>query len=399
MLRATARRVALVLVAALALGAFTPIGPARADSGGDDVQRAAQAVADARDRANRAADAYTDAENKLDDLTEQQAQLQKDIDATTAKVDALASGVTTLAVDRVVNGDGGSTLFSGLKGPTEEVEQEVISRLALNASTTSIDEYDAARHELDLKQAQLDRTKKETEQAAAFLKSSQEKALKEIEVLKQLEQKALKDRAVAQAVAAQKAEEKRQIEQQAAAAAAAAAKARATSGSGNAGAAANPGASGGGAAAPPSGGAGASKSIGGCRADCGYVDTAIICPVAGPAAFGDTWGAARSGGRHHQGVDMLAPRGTPIVAVVSGVVDYSHNRLGGNAAWVSGASGRYYYAHMDHYQGSNRAVQQGEVIGYVGDTGNARGTPHLHFEVHPGGGAAVNPYPSVRAAC
>ena len=96
---------------------------------------------------------------------------------------------------------------------------------------------------------------------------------------------------------------------------------------------------------------------------------------------------------------MLAPRGTPIVAVVNGVVGYSHNRLGGNAAWVSGASGRYYYAHMDHYEGSNRAVHQGEVIGYVGDTGNARGTPHLHFEVHPGGGAAVNPYPSVRAAC
>jgi murein DD-endopeptidase MepM/ murein hydrolase activator NlpD len=96
---------------------------------------------------------------------------------------------------------------------------------------------------------------------------------------------------------------------------------------------------------------------------------------------------------------MIAPRGTPIVAVVNGVVEYKHNHLGGNAAWVSGASGRYYYAHMDHYQGSNRAVHQGEVIGYVGDTGDARGTPHLHFEVHPGGGAAVNPYPSARAAC
>ncbi len=184
------------------------------------MQKAVQAVADARDRANRAADAYTDAENKLDDLTEQQAQLQKDIDATSAKVDALANGITNLAVDRVVNGDGGSSLFAGLTGPTQQVEQEVISRLALNASTTSIDEYDAARHELDLKKATLDRTKKETEQAAAYLKASQEKALSDIEVLKQLEDKALKDRAVAQALAARKAAEKRQIEQQAAAAAA-----------------------------------------------------------------------------------------------------------------------------------------------------------------------------------
>ncbi len=125
----------------------------------------------------------------------------------------------------------------------------------------------------------------------------------------------------------------------------------------------------------------------------------IVCPVAGSSAYSDTYGAGRSGGRAHQGVDMLASRGTPLVAVVSGSVVFKHNSLGGNAVWLDGSDGnRYYYAHLSSFEGSSRGVGQGELIGYVGDTGNARGTPHLHFEVHPGGGASVNPYPWVRNA-
>ena len=99
------------------------------------------------------------------------------------------------------------------------------------------------------------------------------------------------------------------------------------------------------------------------------------------------------------GCVTLAPSGTPIYAVTSGSVSFSQNRLGGNAAWLSGSDGtRYYYAHMSSFAGSSRSVQRGEVIAYNGDTGNASGVPHLHFEVHPGGGLAVNPTPSVRAA-
>ena len=96
---------------------------------------------------------------------------------------------------------------------------------------------------------------------------------------------------------------------------------------------------------------------------------------------------------------MLAGTGTPIVAVVSGSVQFKQTNLGGNSVWLAGSDGnRYFFAHLSSFAGSSRSVSQGEVIGYVGDTGNARGTPHLHLEVHPGGGAATKPLPNVRAA-
>ena len=96
---------------------------------------------------------------------------------------------------------------------------------------------------------------------------------------------------------------------------------------------------------------------------------------------------------------MMAPRGTPLVAVEAGSATFKTNRLGGNAVWITGSSGtKYYYAHLSAWEGSSRTVSQGEVIGYVGATGNTS-VDHLHFEVHPNGGRAVNPYPYVRAVC
>jgi murein DD-endopeptidase MepM/ murein hydrolase activator NlpD len=123
------------------------------------------------------------------------------------------------------------------------------------------------------------------------------------------------------------------------------------------------------------------------------------CPAPG-AAFVDSFGAPRSGGRSHQGVDMMAPYGSPLVAAVSGSVSHSSSNLGGNQIWLHGNDGNtYFYAHVQSYEGPPRSVSLGELIGRVGDTGNARGTPHLHFEIHPGGGSAINPYPTVASHC
>ncbi len=131
----------------------------------------------------------------------------------------------------------------------------------------------------------------------------------------------------------------------------------------------------------------------------------MACPVDGFSTFTDTWGAPRSGGRSHQGVDMLAARGTPTVAIEAGTIRRMGNGgLGGITIWLTGSSGdEYYYAHLDDWAPGlsvGQSVAAGELIGYVGSTGNASyAVPHLHFEFHPGGGSAINPYPLVKGIC
>jgi murein DD-endopeptidase MepM/ murein hydrolase activator NlpD len=130
-----------------------------------------------------------------------------------------------------------------------------------------------------------------------------------------------------------------------------------------------------------------------------------VCPIDGPTAFSDTWGARRSGGRTHEGVDMISPRNTPLVAIETGKIRRMGNGgLGGVTIWVRGDSGDdYYYAHLEAWADGLRVGQRvdvGELIGFVGNSGNAKRTiTHLHFEYHPDGGRAVNPYPLARDLC
>jgi murein DD-endopeptidase MepM/ murein hydrolase activator NlpD len=127
--------------------------------------------------------------------------------------------------------------------------------------------------------------------------------------------------------------------------------------------------------------------------------TGFVFPVDDPHDFIDSWGYPRAGGRSHQGADIFAERGTPLFAVEDGVLArVGNDRLGGIKLWVVGESGtHYYYAHLQRYAlgvAEGVEVDAGDVVGYVGDTGDAKGTPpHLHFQLHPRGGEPVNPFP------
>ncbi|MDV7675486.1 M23 family metallopeptidase [Acinetobacter baumannii] len=118
----------------------------------------------------------------------------------------------------------------------------------------------------------------------------------------------------------------------------------------------------------------------------------------------DTWGAARSQGRSHEGIDILAPRGTKVYSATEGLIaDLRNNNLGGKVIWILGpAATWHYYAHLDgHKRGLNVGdyVKKGDLIGYVGNTGNARYTsPHLHYGLYLDGKGrgAVNPYSYLR---
>ncbi len=125
---------------------------------------------------------------------------------------------------------------------------------------------------------------------------------------------------------------------------------------------------------------------------------AWVCPVPGAVLFND-WGFPRSGGRFHEGNDLFADRGTPVIAPVSGALQVKTGPVGGLQFRLYGEDGvTYIGSHLD------AAIESGYVfagtpIGAVGDTGNAIGAkPHLHFEMHPGDGLAVNPYPVLKTA-
>ena len=147
------------------------------------------------------------------------------------------------------------------------------------------------------------------------------------------------------------------------------------------------------------------------NASLGHSLDRLLVPVAGlvPADLRDSFSQGRSGGRRHNAIDIMAPRGTPALAASDGTIAHKgFNRLGGRVLYVLSPDGRhaFYYAHLDGYADGIEdgvSVRRGDTLGYVGATGNARAS-HLHFQVletqpgrHPHSGSRpINPYELLR---
>ena len=370
-------------------------GTVLADHGSDAAKKAAQEIQAARDRANAASQAVFDAESAIDSLDIKIAAAELRLGELEVEAGDMQTGLEEQAVRSFVNaGTGEFSLLIDFDEINDSLTAEVMSAVSRETANVDLDEYDALMTEIADARTDLEQDRADSEQAKGDFADLQRAAEAEIASLAEIEARRLVDEEVEHELERQR--QRRQAEAAALAAQQVAQRAAAT-----------PAATDGGPSSPPSAGRSAQPAQPSApqaaspspepaaptpQPDPAHAPTSgagIVCPVSGPRAFADTWGAPRSGGRRHEGVDMMSPRGTPLVAVEAGQAHFKTNRLGGNAIWLTGASGtKYYYAHLSAWEGSSRTVSKGDVIGYVGATGNTSAN-HLHFEVHPGGGRAV----------
>jgi murein DD-endopeptidase MepM/ murein hydrolase activator NlpD len=389
--------------------------PAR-DAAATTSDQVASEILRIQGKADKTAKLWSEVQLRQQDVAAQIETSRAQIAAASAQYAELEGGLARIAVDRFMGGAAPSILL--VTGDvTESMQINALKNIALDAGAADLDTLDAARDDLQAEQAHLDALQSQNAQLVSDLARRQSEIDDQLADLATLREQ-LKNAEVKKAYDAQLAKQKQQEakavadrDAKAASLQAATAPTAAVSSS------------------PPiqPRGSGVTPAPATVAAPTGSTspepeptptseppaaepepapepapvisNASFICPVAGPSAFGDTFGAPRSGGRKHEGVDMMSPYGTPLVAVVGGEAGFRTTSLGGNSISLAGNDGnRYFYAHLSSWEGSSRSVAAGEVIGYVGHTGDTTAN-HLHFEIHPGGGAAVNPYPTVRKYC
>jgi murein DD-endopeptidase MepM/ murein hydrolase activator NlpD len=310
---------------------------------------AASDLAGAQKRANAAAARLAAAETALAKAEAEVGSLKARSDAAGSRLNGALSRVRTFAVRRYIDSGQRGVPWLTQSDLSQATRNQVLLKAVLVGDTDAVSELRSARSDLDASRAATSARVADQQAAVRTLRKERADLAGELDRL----------------AAAARAEEARRK-----AAEAAASRSRRS----------------------PAAPAGRGGSV--------AVTGSWVCPVQGPHAFSNDWGQPRSGGRRHQGNDILAPRGTPVVANVNGTVNRHNSGLGGLSYYLRGDDGNTYYgAHLQSYAADGR-VAIGTVIGYVGTTGNASGgPPHLHFELHPGGGGAVNPYPTLARYC
>ena len=392
------RAVAAGVVAVLGLSLLATGAHAQPDEAA--AQQAAREIAAAQQRADDAAGRWSEAEALLTTLEDEVVQLQQEQAALQDQVDALRDTVSKAAAERFMGaGSGGIPILTGYQQPLDQLSAAELGRVASGASDNTFDQYAVAERDLAAKsdalaakQAEVTAQRETYEQLAA-------EAQRQVEHLQQVEKQRLADEQVRLALEAQRREEQRRLAEQQAAEAArrqaeeaqraaeqqAARDAQAQEEAARAAAnqAAAPAASDV-AQAPAAVGSGASGAAG---ADGGAAqepdpapqapaDPGMICPVQGPSAYSDTWGAARRGGRRHEGVDMIAPHGTPLVAVADGDARFWTNGQGALGVSLTADNGtRYYYGHLSSYAGSSGRRRDGPVARLRRQDGSDDGEP------------------------
>ena len=346
-------------------------------------------VAGAQQRANRAAAELAKAVEERARADDTVAHLEARVARVDARVAGVRSEVAQLAVRQYVQGTSQITRLLRMADANQVVRAQQYASVVAATSTAALEQYRADKEDLRVEVVALEREQKQRAATIEDLRRRQAEAVRELERLARLEE------------AARAAREAEQRRAEAAAAAATAATTPAVTGPrasaeaplATTAAPARP-------TAPTTPSAPVAPVAPGAPAAGPAASGDWICPVQGPRAFSNDYGDSRGGGSSHMGNDILAPKGTPVVANVGGVVTQRNGAVSGLAYFLAGDDGnRYFGAHLDSFGASGR-VSAGTVIGTVGNTGDAAGgPPHLHFEIHPGGSGYTNPYPTLIKYC